>query len=269
MRSRTAVRRRCRRTAAIGDGNGPAFPLVNPGIVGLAGLEPAPSSLSGFCPAACSPRKRPATWATDAPPETAGDRCEPLGSDGMWTKRGPRLARRQGGPVLPGRGRLRRSGPPRPGTDRPAGTARPIKALTPCMPSRDIAAKPAVTTGGSTVSHRGRSAGRGREDLPSPLPDASPSLPIDHGRYGVGLLLLCCSLQRDPLERDRRRNGPDGDREPSMRQGWPDCSSAKRGITTQPAKQRDRAGPARRVAQHDPDHSPRWHGVEAGAAGRI
>ena len=40
------MRRRCRRTAAIGDGYGPAFPLVNPRIVGLAGLEPAPSSLS-------------------------------------------------------------------------------------------------------------------------------------------------------------------------------------------------------------------------------
>ena len=49
--------------------------------------------------------------------ETAGDHWEPLGSDGIWTKRGPRLARRQGGPVLPGRGRLRRFGPPRLGTD--------------------------------------------------------------------------------------------------------------------------------------------------------
>jgi hypothetical protein len=66
---------------------------------------------------ACSPKKRPATWATDAPLETAGDHWEPPGSDGMWTKRGPRLARRQGGPILPGRGRLRRFGPPRRGTD--------------------------------------------------------------------------------------------------------------------------------------------------------
>jgi hypothetical protein len=31
----------------------------------------------------------PATWANDLPLETAGDRCKPLGSDGMWTKRGP------------------------------------------------------------------------------------------------------------------------------------------------------------------------------------
>ena len=53
------------------------------------GLEPGPSSLSGFCPRACYRRIAPATCANDLPLETAGDRCEPLGSDGMWTKRGP------------------------------------------------------------------------------------------------------------------------------------------------------------------------------------
>jgi hypothetical protein len=47
------------------------------------------SSLSGFCPQARFPRMTPATWANDVPLETAGDRYEPLGSDGMWTKRGP------------------------------------------------------------------------------------------------------------------------------------------------------------------------------------
>jgi hypothetical protein len=31
----------------------------------------------------------PATWANDVLLETAGDRYEPLGSDGVWTKRGP------------------------------------------------------------------------------------------------------------------------------------------------------------------------------------
>jgi hypothetical protein len=48
IRSTNAMRRRCRRAAAIGDDNGPAFPQVNPGVVGLAGLEPAPSSLSAI-----------------------------------------------------------------------------------------------------------------------------------------------------------------------------------------------------------------------------
>jgi hypothetical protein len=62
--------------------------------VGLAGLEPAASSLSGFCPRACFRRIAPATCANDLPLETAGDRCEPLGSDGVWTKRGP------GGPLV-------------------------------------------------------------------------------------------------------------------------------------------------------------------------
>ena len=28
-------------------------------------------------------------WENDVPLETVGDRCEPLGADGMWTKRGP------------------------------------------------------------------------------------------------------------------------------------------------------------------------------------
>jgi hypothetical protein len=48
MRSATAVRGRCRRTAAIGYDSGLAFPQVSPGVVGLAGLEPAPSSLSAI-----------------------------------------------------------------------------------------------------------------------------------------------------------------------------------------------------------------------------
>jgi hypothetical protein len=39
----------------------------------------------------------PATCANDLPLETTGDRCEPLGSDGMWTKCGPdRAAERPG-----------------------------------------------------------------------------------------------------------------------------------------------------------------------------
>jgi hypothetical protein len=57
--------------------------------------------LSGFCPWACFPRITPATWATDAPLETAGDHWEPLGSDGMWTKRGPGRAAQWSDPGYP------------------------------------------------------------------------------------------------------------------------------------------------------------------------
>ena len=61
-------------------------------LVGLPGLEPGTSSLSGFCPRACFPRIAPATCANDLPLEPTGNRCEPLGSDGVWTKRGPSRA---------------------------------------------------------------------------------------------------------------------------------------------------------------------------------
>jgi len=64
-------------------------PRCNSGVVGLPGLEPGTSSLSGFSPRACFRRIASATCANDLPPETAGDRCEPLGSDGVWTKCGP------------------------------------------------------------------------------------------------------------------------------------------------------------------------------------
>ena len=50
---------------------------------------------------------------------TVGDRWKPLDSDAVWAKRGPSSEQRFSVPS--GRGRLRRSGPPRPGTDRPAG----------------------------------------------------------------------------------------------------------------------------------------------------
>jgi hypothetical protein len=91
--------------------------------VGLGGLEPPPSSLSGFCPWACFRRIAPATCANDLPLETAGDRCEPLGSDGMWTKRGPGTPRwrqrRTASRTLPGKVDLRQLPPtagPRPAT---------------------------------------------------------------------------------------------------------------------------------------------------------
>src|SRR5215211_7085975 len=70
-------------------------------LAGLPGLEPGTSSLSGFCPRACCRRMAPATCANDLPLEIVGDRYEPLGSDGMWTKRGPSLARREGCLVCP------------------------------------------------------------------------------------------------------------------------------------------------------------------------
>jgi len=75
-----AVQRRTRVTSAHTNA------LVTLGMVGLAGLEPAASSLSGFCPQACFRRIAPGTCANDVPLETAG---RPLGSDGLWTKHGP------------------------------------------------------------------------------------------------------------------------------------------------------------------------------------
>jgi hypothetical protein len=68
-----------------------AFPLVR-SVVGLGGLEPPASSLSGFCARACSQD------CTHHLRElrTARDRYEPLGSDGMWTKRGPYTSRSRG-----------------------------------------------------------------------------------------------------------------------------------------------------------------------------
>ena len=48
MRSRTAVRRRLTEATAIEGEHRRVFPQVNPGVVGLAGLEPAASSLSGI-----------------------------------------------------------------------------------------------------------------------------------------------------------------------------------------------------------------------------
>ena len=48
MRSDTAVRRRRAEATATERNHGRAFPQVNPGAVGLAGLEPAASSLSGI-----------------------------------------------------------------------------------------------------------------------------------------------------------------------------------------------------------------------------
>jgi hypothetical protein len=46
MRSQTAVRRRRTEAAAIEEDNERAFPQVRAAVVGLAGLEPAASSLS-------------------------------------------------------------------------------------------------------------------------------------------------------------------------------------------------------------------------------
>jgi hypothetical protein len=40
-------------------------------------------------PPSLFPQDRACTCANDLPPETAGGRWEPLGSDGVWTKRGP------------------------------------------------------------------------------------------------------------------------------------------------------------------------------------
>ena len=81
------------------------------------------SSLSGFCPRARFRRMAPATCANDRPLRTAGDRYEPLGSDGMGPNVDQALAHWQGGPIPSGRGRPSALGPPRPGT-RSASQAR-------------------------------------------------------------------------------------------------------------------------------------------------
>jgi hypothetical protein len=60
-------------TARSTETTGERFPRSNPGVVGLAGLEPAASSLSGFSPRARFPRMGPATWTNDVLLETAGD----------------------------------------------------------------------------------------------------------------------------------------------------------------------------------------------------
>jgi hypothetical protein len=48
MRSKTGVRRRCTATAAVGQDTSRALPQVIADMVGLAGLEPAASSLSAI-----------------------------------------------------------------------------------------------------------------------------------------------------------------------------------------------------------------------------
>jgi hypothetical protein len=64
------------------------------------------------------------TCGSFVPAVTARARCSPLSAGSVCTHRVP------AGPVPSGRGRLRCSGPPRPGTDRPAGQARPMQALS-------------------------------------------------------------------------------------------------------------------------------------------
>jgi hypothetical protein len=47
-------------------------------LVGLPGLEPGTSSLSGFCTRACYRRIAPVTWANDIPLETVANRSIPM-----------------------------------------------------------------------------------------------------------------------------------------------------------------------------------------------
>jgi hypothetical protein len=47
-------------------------------LVGLPGLEPGTSSLSGFCPRVCFRRIAPATCANDLPLETVANRSAPM-----------------------------------------------------------------------------------------------------------------------------------------------------------------------------------------------
>jgi hypothetical protein len=116
MRSETAVRTRRQGAAAVEEDNGRAFSLVSPVKWAWLDLNQRPHPYQGSAPSlfpqdrTCNLRERP----------TAGDRWRPLRTarlrwrvDQTWTKAGAG----QGGPVLSGRGRLRRFGPPRLGTD--------------------------------------------------------------------------------------------------------------------------------------------------------
>jgi hypothetical protein len=67
-------------------GNQPDF---HPGTGAAAGRH---QGLSEICPRACFRRIAPATCANDLHLETVADRWKPLGSDGVWTKRGPPTA---------------------------------------------------------------------------------------------------------------------------------------------------------------------------------
>ena len=51
-----------------------SIPTGQSGTVGLGGLEPPASSLSGFCPKACFPRIAAVACANDVPLETVEDR---------------------------------------------------------------------------------------------------------------------------------------------------------------------------------------------------
>jgi hypothetical protein len=95
--------RRCRR---------PAWLTASPGRPGHTG--PRPAAQYGKVDRSLSylPRMAPATWANDVRLETAGDRYEPLGADGMWTNRGPGTPAR-GGSGAPRGGPCRGKGDPR------------------------------------------------------------------------------------------------------------------------------------------------------------
>jgi hypothetical protein len=67
-------------------------------VVGLENLNPGPHPYQGSAPDPV-PQDRPCHLGERS---TARDRCEPLGSDGVWTNRGPSLARRHSGSVLSG-----------------------------------------------------------------------------------------------------------------------------------------------------------------------
>ena len=72
-------------------------------LVGLPGLEPGTSSLSGFCTRACFPRIPSATCANDVPLETVGNRSGPMACGpnlAVWASRSRPVADACGAPVL-------------------------------------------------------------------------------------------------------------------------------------------------------------------------
>jgi hypothetical protein len=83
-----------------------------------------------------------ATCNFNLPLVTVGGRSRPL-----WSRCATDPVRTEG-PVPSGRGRLRRSGPPRPGTDRPAGHGKADPSLDPLHAMQFPAPLPVQVRGG-------------------------------------------------------------------------------------------------------------------------
>src|SRR5829696_3489109 len=90
-------------------------------------------SLIRVLPPDLFPQDRACNLRERLPLETAGDRCEPLGSDGVWTKRGPSQAWRQvPGPIWSRIGGVEGSLGSLPSTGRNEATRRLQRSFAEC-----------------------------------------------------------------------------------------------------------------------------------------